>query len=211
MSLTCFICNANFNFVNIYCDHLKYDHGVPSLFDFNCNFCNCNQSFQNMHAFKKHLKLHLPVQDSQSFLDNQNDHSIMSINNTFNETFNELPNVDVESTVNCQEINEFNIENSVGQIEKSLINFTLKMHSRNSFTRKDTEFIVQSVNNIITKPIPNFISSYIVPKIENIEHKNNILLFVDQIEQNCSIVETEYKLLKYICDIGLYKLIIRVI
>lgn len=54
--LICFMCEYSFQTAKLLIDHMKLEHGVPSVYKFKCKQNSSRQKFQNIHAFKKHFK-----------------------------------------------------------------------------------------------------------------------------------------------------------
>jgi len=57
MFVSCFICRAKFQDLNIYFSHLKLIHLLSSTVLYQCKISNCSQKFTNFRAFSKHIKL----------------------------------------------------------------------------------------------------------------------------------------------------------
>lgn len=198
IDLVCFMCESIFKTINNYIDHIKILHGIPSIYKLKCKQGNCRQKFQNIYSFKRHLKKH-----SQNIIDNTKLH-LNTIdyekNNTESSETNLVANIEQFSTEPCsaKENNDY-----LTDLQKSVLNFSLQLHNRVEFTRKDVIEIQDAVTELITKPISKVIGVYFVKKFNN--QSENINDFLNCIADPFREIRTEYKFLKKLRDELLYK------
>ena len=192
------MCESVFKTLDIFISHLKTFHGIPSIYKFKCKQHNCRQKFQNIHSFRRHLSKHL-----HNITENESQ-ELDSINIEKSNT--ELRNINlhvVDTTPVSYEPLNLNVD-YLSEIKNSVLNFSLQLHNRIEFTRKDVIQIQNSVTDFITKPISNMLKS-VLSNANNSESSVNINDLIVYIAQPFSEIESEYKFIKKLQNELLYK------
>ncbi|XP_055855910.1 uncharacterized protein LOC129919101 isoform X1 [Episyrphus balteatus] len=206
----CVICSEEFNCLKKLFMHLKILHGCDKKSNLKCFEKSCQQIFNGLPSYKKHLSTHLrnldtieiePPLNMNSTHDNLstkagNSSSIfenMIQNNPYSSNEQELP-VSNGSAEKIQAPLQSIIENSILQ-------FVLSQYNNNNFSRKDAFTIQKAAENFIISPLLD-----IVLAIEMCEEdKKKIENVVKEYRKVINELNTEYKLEKFLENRDLFK------
>ena len=215
--MNCHLCHQPYESVQHISDHLTIYHSTPPVFKYTCTACVPSASFQNIHRFKRHVK----AKHHDLFLPNAtertNKHPIQrniapgsapgpiepDINvedndyhepaGTNNAAFidKELPE---EKTIS--EIEILDVRNS---IREKFLGFTLSLHNKSNYTRKDIIDLQQCVTDEIVKPICDALF-----KVASVD-KNAIGIneLINDLYNPFEFISTEQKLNSTLQSIGL--------
>lgn len=192
--MNCFICGTHLNSIRFMLHHFRLLHNLTEKDDYICTFGeNCNQHFTLLSSLTRHVKRHrnfgenaqtsssIPILGSCSVQSTSSSH-----NSTSPDTFrsrNDYVNVPSTSTevFNCQNdtlstctvsSNDRNeaLDLPIAQndsFQQKGIEFALKLHSKNNFTRKDVDQIKANVIQNIIDPIVKSFTQLIKQNIRN--------------------------------------------
>lgn len=196
----CFKCQRCFENVGKIVEHFKKDHGLPVNYKYLCKQSKCTQAFQNIYRFKSHLNKHLkdnrlqPTQYENEIQRNDIQHQILPHNT--NTTLVKENNVIM---TNCN--SEVCIYDFSSDINKLMIAFLLQLHNNTTVSRK----LVLEIQDMITK----YITTPIAEIVKNVFESEGNHLLVHQATQTIakpfSDMDTEYKFLKQLESLNLYK------
>ncbi|XP_055544191.1 uncharacterized protein LOC129729560 [Wyeomyia smithii] len=184
-------CSRSFSIANEYLHHIKIQHMVPTTFKYICTVQKCGQIFSSYFPFKKHIVKHqLTSFKSEHVMD-----TITNLVITANDTSPD--DVSIKKRKKENESQEPGCSwNSLNQIDRSALNFTLKQHAKSNFNRKDVYSVQNDVTELLTK-----LSNHIVSLNVASSDIDNTFIFnstMEQIKVMFKNVNSDYKLFKYI-------------
>ncbi|KAF0748243.1 C2H2-type domain-containing protein, partial [Aphis craccivora] len=191
---TCFVCKHSVENLKSLIIHFRIFHSLHSFSSYKCIEDSCNQSFQNLNSFKKHMntkhlnnllinEIETPKYISNSPLNFTNlpTYKISTDNELFCNTSQSLPN---NSSI------PFDLNATSNLVYKSAVEFTLSLHNNNSFTRRDILNIQKNIAENIIKPIAT-----ILDNIVKINIKDPMLLL--EFSNVTSVISNPFKLCNY--------------
>lgn len=204
----CYICANSLENPDLLIDHLKYCHSKPTMYI--CKQDYCPQQFTCASSFKKHLKKqHLST--NTIFFDNCESISIDTLlcNKRCLDIVQTDNSLHTENRVNdTSEIDQSSstilITDLKSNLKKSALKFTLALHNKSSFNRKDVLHVQEILSNTILSDIVEIckeINSFQDIKILQMTF-NNIL---ENVGDLFSFIKTEYKFFKYLTENDLFK------
>lgn len=129
-------CRNDFNVASEYLNHLKEYHEVPREYRYRCTVGACRQVFSKFYPFKKHIYHHQELMQSNNSASTTASEVTEPIESQILHTNIDLP--PSKSNRVTHDSSEVNISKThIDMIEKSALNFTLNLHAKNNFTRKD--------------------------------------------------------------------------
>lgn len=149
--------------------HFKLKHDLTTNSIYRCSETGCNQAFQNLRNFKKHMnRKHLSCIDSIEEENNQNIF-IDGINNTFTEKYcigsYDTPLLNKKNTQYAENNNdpevcngrneEYCVEDIINKLNNSVAVFFLAQYDNDNFTRKDVLDIHAGLEKNILEPLLN--------------------------------------------------------
>ncbi|XP_058833061.1 uncharacterized protein LOC131690967 [Topomyia yanbarensis] len=198
MMITCCIeeCTRLFQTADELLEHVKKIHRPPAEFLYKCTFPGCIQIFSKIYGFKRHLKNHsFGVFDNVLANENiENDEALISVPPKTKKT---QPN-----TINT--LNNFKFEQNLINIQKSAVEFTLNMHKRPNFSRRDVKDIQDATKKHYIKTVENIEALPII--IENPEVKYQFEKYLTQLKTSFDFIDTEYKLFEHLQNLGILRL-----
>lgn len=192
--MKCFVCKHSVENLKSLIIHFRIFHSLHSFSSYKCIEDSCNQSFQNLNSFKKHMntkhlnnllinEIETPKYISNSPLNFTNlpTYKISTDNELFCNTSQSLPN---NSSI------PFDLNATSNLVYKSAVEFTLSLHNNNSFTRRDILNIQKNIAENIIKPIAT-----ILDNIVKINIKDPMLLL--EFSNVTSVISNPFKLCNY--------------
>lgn len=160
--MICFKCDEKFQNCSQLITHLKYFHNLNQHSEYECAENNCYQKFQNLHSFRRHIKNqhihdHL-VEPSTSKTSNIGIDLCKSnsFNLSFAENEDDMQNfpISINSPKGDENYDPFSkLSFLIKNLQESSVKFTLEMHQKSNFSRKDVLFIQETVEKSIVQPI----------------------------------------------------------
>lgn len=212
--MLCFICRQVFNCVDPLINHLKIIHGCDKNSHYECPNKSCDQFFQNISAYKKHLKNGRCNDESLTFVENKDFESKENLKENENyQNITKKSTIEYEYSIrreaediyksDCRNKSEaINIEDMKRNLIENMSTFTLTLHNNNNFSRKDVINIQDDVMKFILNPLNNCLKKYsselCQPDSEKLEN------FLNKICSAFEEMKTEYRLLKYLEKNDLY-------
>lgn len=223
--MICFICNDCFKSSAQLIIHLKIFHNLTKDSEYEC--IKCNKKFQNLHSFRRHINNHdiqtatiqnempdrssfsrcstisdetrpdtLPVQSTVT-TNSYTDSDVIIAENTIEGI------MDLEPTIENPEVdgnNEFfsKMSSLIKILNESAIKFSLEMHNRSNFNRKDVVFIQEMIINNIVAPIISTVRLLNESVIKNAIKKPDIENVLKSISDPFSLCKTEYRLTSWL-------------
>lgn len=169
--MNCHLCQCPYDSIQHVFDHLTIHHSTPTTFKYTCTACVPSALFQNLHRFKRHVK----AKHSNLFqpIDADRTSQHPAVNNTAPNSID--PDIDAEDNVhhnlsstnideapNENELEEKNVDGTLGDAEildirnslrENFLNFSLGLHNKHNYTRKDVINLQQCITDEIVKPI----------------------------------------------------------
>lgn len=184
--MDCFICSVRLDSVKFMTNHFRLFHGLTEKQNYQCTFNgNCNTWLASLGSLTRHYKGHISVQSDQRILDDTVDRSHLEFasssscnNNPTHEVAaaasaqhlefrtsilqNNNPDHEVSPAVSIQHHVSSLTDSSQekASIETCGIQFTLGLHNKNNFTRKDVVNIQKSVISDIVNPIVESVTAF---------------------------------------------------
>ncbi|XP_058464155.1 uncharacterized protein LOC131438283 isoform X1 [Malaya genurostris] len=183
-------CTCSFNNAHEYLDHLKKFHLIPTSFRYICTIEKCGQIFSNFFPFKKHTINHLPTLTKNK---RQNQPHLNSDSNCIYVSSDVICN---KKTKPNEDLDNIHCTSSYDEIERAAFNFTLKLHSKSNFTRKDIYTVQSEVSELLTVLSSNILDLNVAspnPEVD-FKFKNTIC----KMKSLFSGINSDYKLFKYI-------------
>lgn len=174
----CCLCEKTHLHPDLLINHLKVDHGVPTIYKFVCNEENCKQNFHNIHKFKKHLGKH-----TKEIVPDEHGASLTVENVSI---LQKTPTLSDNTTQSLQEL--------LPAFKQSNVSFLLDLHNNTTLPRNLIQNIQNSITERITLPIAHMLRQVNISE-ELVRVISNPFLDID----------TEYKFFKELEKLQLYK------
>lgn len=200
--MNCFLCKIPFGTIPTFFDHLMIYHGTPTVFKYTCTACVPSTSFQNVHRFKRHINTyHSGLFHSNNATDNETTYAnieipIITESDIDREEYVDITSMndmDTSGIVNEEKekttISESDILDIRNKLRETFLNFTLDLHSKSNYTRKDVINLQQCITDQIVKPICDTLLT--VPPI--VDSNENIKELINDIYQPFQFIGTEQK------------------
>lgn len=219
--MLCFICKKSFTALKILIFHFKRNHDLTSNSSYRCCNINCDQVFQNLNSFRKHVnRKHINSNLNIEINDNKND--VTPSGDNFkkyiitNENLNraEPDNLPRPSTSNnCLDHCRSNYPEELQfesdkDIKKTLamffLEFILSLHNNNNFSRKDVHEVQNAANRLLIEPIFNLFKEFATIHLKEVDTKvyNEFCDFITILKQSIKVFETEHLLHKWLKSEG---------
>lgn len=147
-------CTHMFEAAELYLDHLKEFHRVPSIYRYSCTKPGCGQIFTKYHPFRKHIigqSVHRSEQHEGSNTNNNN--------NIINGQLETVSEESIHSNTKRNKLDEASTSYDLRQernekydkVKQATIMFTLSLHNKNNITRKDVYNIQNEASAILSE------------------------------------------------------------
>lgn len=171
--------------------NLAIQVGIP------CTYPSCLSVFSKFYSFKRHMLNHRFHQDTNNVVENAiSENRIASLS-----CMSAPPKIHHANEIDSK---KQRLEHSLADIKSAAVNFTLKLHQKNNLTRADVRSILkyfQYVCSIVAEKIEQ------IPLQTDAESQINFETYVDTLKTTFDFINTDYKLLKYLTEQNLYKLL----
>lgn len=185
-------CKRSFINAHDYLNHLKDYHMTPTVFKYICTVQKCGQIFSSFFPFKKHTISHqagdrLPSFENQNLVEvNVNSESHASDETTSSKKIKLVSEISESSCT----------WGSLSEVDRSAFNFTLKLHAKNNFNRKDVYTVQNEVTELLTK-LSDHIAS-LNASSSDVEDDYIFKSTLTKMKVLFSEINSDYKLLKYV-------------
>ncbi|XP_058827120.1 uncharacterized protein LOC131687098 [Topomyia yanbarensis] len=193
--ISCMLSDCKFIFSNVsdYFDHLKNYHVVPVDYRYRCTVMNCNQLFSKLYPFKKHMSRHsITGLATESFSHQSNESNHESRESNYSQNSNKKQKVDS----NEQNTLSKYLSPTFEAIDKSTADFTLSMHMKNNFTRKDVYDIQRRVSLIFKEVACQM--ELLDLKFADPEIEFNFKCYLSKLKQMFSLISSDHNFFKYL-------------
>lgn len=202
-SMNCHLCQCPYYSIEHIFDHLRVHHSTPTIFKYTCTACVPSASFQNFHRFKRHVNskhsdLFPPIAadrpNKPTALGNISSHPLEPDRNLEIAEHPEVPNANEDTTRYEREqerrISEIDILDIRNSLREKFLNFTLSLHNKSNYTRKDVVSLQHCITDEIVKPICDALLK-VAPNLNSIAGVNDL---INDIYQPFEFISTEQKL-----------------
>lgn len=210
--MNCFLCQVPFGTRSAYFDHLTIHHGTPTVFKYTCTACVPSASYQNLHRFKRHINTnHSGLFGSNVASGNDKTEANIEIEipihpgneEYLDNTTRTASSNDMDTTANEEKekttLSDSDILDLRNKLREMFLNFTLDLHSKSNYTRKDVINLQQSITDQIVKPICDTLLR-VAPIVDCNE---NIKELISDMYQPFQFIGTEQKFNTTLKDINL--------
>lgn len=164
--MNCHLCQASYESVQHIFDHLTIYHSTPTVFKYMCTACVPSASFQNLHRFKRHVNMkHLDLFKPVAAERNPNqttssiaNHDLVELDIDMEEC-REMPHTNKDPEIQNMEDQKKNqicdkdILDIRNTLREKFLNFTLSLHDKSNYTRKDVIILQKAITEEVVKPI----------------------------------------------------------
>ncbi|CAH1114429.1 unnamed protein product [Psylliodes chrysocephalus] len=216
--MKCFICKKIFFHFNVLIKHQKLWHGLTNESTFECCDLLCSQKFKNLKSFKRHF---LNKHEQNSLLNSST--NIQEAADTVSATINkhEFASTSTNKSTKCKPLEIFNLssteffpnspcintdktkidsQKTIVEFQKCCIQFSLDLHNKNNFSRKDVQKILSNIDNNIIEPLINNLKQILESRIENQELKLELFPIFKQFAELFKFCSTEYRLEQWLIN-----------
>lgn len=214
--MNCYICGRKFDSLRFMRHHFRLVHNLNQNDTYICTYDNCAKRFSHLFSFNRHVRGHMQICESNDtpVLCANVSHDNSSVIQTLSHTSVpvSVPN-DADDFSNFESQEDSNDTYSV--VNRNLFNdcqddfidrgvdFSLKLHSRNNFTRKDVvqiqNFVMQDIVNPIVSSVKQFIEYNVLPNHrDDIEKRLLLNTFVEEISNPFRTCQNERKLFEWL-------------
>ncbi|XP_062700459.1 uncharacterized protein LOC134285060 [Aedes albopictus] len=186
-------CNLDFQTVNDYLLHLKQQHDLPVDYRYKCTVLACTQVFSKFYPFKKHIIGHerdickTPCQNTPI----KNPH----LANT--EITSQSDYSQTTKKQKTEENEELNAGSSnYSKIDRSALNLTLSLHTKNNITRKDVYSIQTDVSEMLAELAHEFEELDVT--IENPNEEFKMKSCINKMKNMFDPFNSDHKLFTYL-------------
>ena len=175
--MICFVCQLSLSYISQLIIHLKLYHCLKPNSTYECVKYNCYQTFSNVNSFKRHIqRKHNEIQFASPIATNfvefhTNLETRLMKACQKNEDINENVEVCTQSSdeLNVSEFEVMSIlenentnvtDGSLELIQKSMIEFSLELHSHSNLTRKDIANIIKKLEMFVFSPILSSLTQF---------------------------------------------------
>ncbi|KAB0803133.1 hypothetical protein PPYR_00103 [Photinus pyralis] len=198
--MICFSCKKSFDTLYILIRHFKLQHGFKTNSNYTCLEGLCSQSFTNLSSFKRHIHIKHGIATVVDTPDHKR--SIPHFEKQTNAVISQaLDNESIscsntESNTSIEDLNEHqNLEQYLTSITKFSANFTLSLHNKNNFAKKDVFFIQEMVTECLLKPIIDLINAILSKKITHYpKYDFDLHELLERLKNPFQFCNTDYKL-----------------
>ncbi|XP_062542133.1 uncharacterized protein LOC134210123 [Armigeres subalbatus] len=203
--MNCHLCHITSNSLQSFFKHLTIHHGTPTIFKYTCTACVPSTSYQNLHRFKRHvISNHAGLfesndPDGDSDLGNATPHvENMTAPDITEENVTQVQipiRAEADHNVNeNEEMEKISLEDTDildlrNKLRDTFLNFSLSLHSKPNFTRKDVIDLQKSITEQIVRPICDTLIK-ICPLVNN----KDINELIEDIYQPFQFISSEQKL-----------------
>lgn len=213
MSLMCFKClQTTANDINQLIRHLRYFHGIHDGDKIICIQNNCQQTFNHMDRFKRHVQT---MHDQKNYQNPQicSNLKITSNNKIFESQIEavqkpNIPKIDIEpENKNVKEENEI-LKNEIykmkSEIQRNCLSFMTLLQAESALSIKLFHLIINEITEKITKPISSVIKFFIQPDLPK---DKEIALddIINYVSDPFKLIKSDHLLLKHLENNEIYK------
>lgn len=206
--MDCFICGVHYDSIRFMSIHFRLFHELPEKHNYQCTFQNCNTLFGSLSSLTRHYKCHIqtPADNNQNkiAISRNHDPPTLPINSSADLLCSKISQL-VQPIVDSASVSDLDqspilssnkiLQNNVS-IDDYGIQFTLKLHNNNNFTRKDVLKIQKSVINDIVKPIVGSVDTFFKQHCDttDLEHRLQLTSLLQNISNPFGRWENEQQL-----------------
>lgn len=187
-------CDVLFSNVNDYFDHLKDHHVVSVAFRYRCTIEECNQVFSKLYPFKKHLNKHAALDPSPNCayrMINESDHD-----NRDHDDEILIEEEQVNATDDTTSVVSNEIPKKLEAIDKLALNFTLNMHMKNNFTRKNV-YEIQGCASAMFEEVACHLEGLDL-KFNDPETEFNLKYYLTKLKKMFSFISSDHLFINYL-------------
>lgn len=146
---TCFVCNSHLTTSDKFAAHLMLHSDKVRAGDIKCGYANCNQSFDRMGSFTRHVKGHERKHKlSSNVIVSSNANTIVPVNSCSSENIlDDLSSIEIESLAPSLSIEDYDLS-----LTDSVLGFLGRLHRIESLPRSHVQLIVEEVIALTSGP-----------------------------------------------------------
>lgn len=172
--MICFLCKASFSVLSLMIKHFKIKHDLTNNSLFRCSEIGCNQAFQSLTNFKKHVTrkhlVNMTPNGGKAEHEKKNGNLDIPVKNSISETTEIFSKNEMEHTFDgltqndsiatpphLEETEKFCLYDINKELNNSFAEFVLSLNNNDNFSRKDV-LDIQAVGKKYSKTIIKLIS-----------------------------------------------------
>lgn len=187
---SCFKCKEIFSHIPFLFKHFRQFHGLSTNDTYKCEQSKCFQVFKSAYTFKTHLMKKHSCTLQNDFKENRN--TISTSEFILPGSLNDQCSSSKSVSTSTKQI-DFNMEKQ--NLMENVVAFSLNLHSKNNFTRKNVTDIQENVEKYIINSIATAFEKVLI-YIKDEQSRSQVKDLIEYIKIPFKQIKTEYRLIK---------------